>query len=474
MKTKDNNLSNFAGRWASITTSLVVILSGISATAHGAIDSAKSIKYGVDVSFPIHHSVSTMGGSVKQPLGDRQSLYLQHLQACRDYYSDNPESCDRFEMQRMLMNNRQPQSMKNYTEKGFQVIRSPDHVVELIQDFWRKNHYKGKEERWSDGNIYINHWDNPTYLVSVEDSSLRGSGTKLKEHIWAAASATLESWTSEELQPCSLYGIRVYGEGAIMLPHVDRLPLVVSAMINVAQDVDEDWPTEVYDHQGNAHNVTLQPGDMLLFESSSVIHGHPFPLKGRFYALIFIHFEPTGNSLMHNESGYYYASTSSSTDVDRQYRDSVKLGMGGASANDQGDIPPYLNRFSPEEENWRELHPEGWTPPYPTLPPEAHIWAKKGNVQELEEHLNKQDFESKKTLLSIRDENGWQVLHQGVAGGNEEVVELLVKSGAEINSRTHGGYGETPLRMAEKMWGDMHPMVRFLKARGALSIGPEL
>jgi hypothetical protein len=40
-------------------------------------------------------------------------------------------------------------------------------------------------------------------------------------------------------------------------PHsVDRLPLVASAILNVAQDVDEPWPTEIYDHQGRAHNVT--------------------------------------------------------------------------------------------------------------------------------------------------------------------------------------------------------------------------
>ena len=34
--------------------------------------------------------------------------------------------------------------------------------------------------------------------------------------------------------------------------------------------------------------------------------GHPFPLKGRFQALIFIHFEPTGHPLGKDESGYYY------------------------------------------------------------------------------------------------------------------------------------------------------------------------
>lgn len=34
------------------------------------------------------------------------------------------------------------------------------------------------------------------------------------------------------------------------LPDSHRLPLVSSAIINVAQDVDEDWILEVYDHDG--------------------------------------------------------------------------------------------------------------------------------------------------------------------------------------------------------------------------------
>ena len=77
-------------------------------------------------------------------------------------------------------------------------------------------------------------------------------------------------------------------------------------------------------------------------------------------------------------------------------------------------------------------------------------------------------------VLTERDENGWQILHQAVSGGNEDVVKLLVSNGAEINSRTHGGYGETPLRIAEKQLGSDSPIVSYLKGLGALSIGPEL
>lgn len=80
----------------------------------------------------------------------------------------------------------------------------------------------------------------------------------------------------------SVYGVRVYHNQSVLAPHVDRLPLVSSAIINVAQDVDEDWVLEVFDHDGKAHNVTMEPGDMVLYESHSVVHGRPFPLQGRF------------------------------------------------------------------------------------------------------------------------------------------------------------------------------------------------
>jgi prolyl 4-hydroxylase len=50
---------------------------------------------------------------------------------------------------------------------------------------------------------------------------------------------TLSEWTDQELTQCSLYGIRIYKEGAILAPHVDRLPLVSSAIINVASDTLE-------------------------------------------------------------------------------------------------------------------------------------------------------------------------------------------------------------------------------------------
>jgi hypothetical protein len=140
---------------------------------------------------------------------------------------------------------------------------------------------------------------------------------------------------------------------------------------------------EIYDHEGRAHNVTIHPGDMVLFESHSVVHGHPFPLKGRYQALIFIHFEPTGHALGRNESGYYYLrqgdghhesdmeypeqrssrkKSNSKREIDRKHKEDTANGIGGQSSATKDTLPPYIKRESPEEEHWRLKHPNGWVP----------------------------------------------------------------------------------------------------------------
>jgi prolyl 4-hydroxylase len=238
---------NVTHRWIVLVLSL---LSNAFVPSQGIdeVRDQEGSSYGLDVSFPIQTSrvsynyperANPIPGMPVQPLGNRQEAYARHLDGCHKAYMAKGTSlqCDNFEYIRIIMNQRQPQSMVNLTSTGFRKIRAPAHLKELIDDFWNDNKATMNDsvEKWGDGNTFANHWDAPTTLVSVEDKGLRGSGDRLKRHIWSAASAVLEEWTEQELQPCSLYGIRVYHEGAVMLPHVDRLPLVASAIYNVAQ-----------------------------------------------------------------------------------------------------------------------------------------------------------------------------------------------------------------------------------------------
>jgi prolyl 4-hydroxylase len=365
------------------------------------------------------------------------------------------------------MSRRQPQSMQNYTEMGFKKIRAPPEVFALIQSFWAKNKDKGKVEQWGTANTYTNNWESPSYMVSVEDSSLRGGGYRLKNQIWNSARQTIQEWTGQELTQCSLYGIRIYKTGAILATHVDRLPLVSSAIINVDQDVDEPWPLEVYGHDGKAYNVTMEPGDMVLYESHSVLHGRPFPLKGRYMANIFIHFEPTGHSLRHSLAHEH-------EDVNVKYKRDLERGVGGHEVDAASGLPPYILPGSPEAPNWKRQHPGGVQTESKKKPAAfttgstlAHQYAQEGSIEDLKMVLAKD-----KSMVHAKDKNGWSPLHEGIRNGRLEVVKLLVEHGADVNAKTNSG--QSSLSLAKEIHGEDGPLIEFLESLGAIEAGPDL
>jgi len=165
------------------------------------------------------------------------------MEGCRHHYAESASDCDETEVERLEMNARQPPSMVNYTELGFSKVKAPKKVFAALVKFWEENSGIANEqpEAWDSGNTYTNHWESPTFMLNIEDDTFKGGGGALKKLIWDGAKSTLEKWTKQKLQPCSLYGVRKYTTGSVLAPHVDRLPLVTSAIINVAQDLDEPW-----------------------------------------------------------------------------------------------------------------------------------------------------------------------------------------------------------------------------------------
>ena len=251
--------------------------------------------YGVDVSWATHYRVLREHASVD--VRNREDQYTKHLLDC----ARQGEGCSEFENDRLEMNLLQPKAMENYTHAGSARVDAPQVVEKLLTEVWEAHKGEQTPELWEKGNIYVNHWESQTSMVDI--------GRYLsEERMWQIVDevqSVLEAWTKQALVLTSVYGIRVYKDGAVMAPHVDRLPLVSSAIINVAQDVDEPWVLEVIGHDGKAHNITTNPGQMVLYESHSVIHGRPFALNGRYFANVFVHFEPLGHTLRHSQKGAY-------------------------------------------------------------------------------------------------------------------------------------------------------------------------
>jgi hypothetical protein len=269
---------------------LVMIALGLDEEADEKAAMMTSIIYGrkggLDESYPAQHA------RVKESdlFVGKQSFYESSIQGCRDYYYANPKACDDMEEDRIKMNLVQPKLMVNYTALGFQKQSLPPHLMDRIKQFWEasQEEYEDgteetmiKKETWNEGNTYTNHWHSPTYMVNIPTAASLHAEDDLRTEIYRPVEGMIHQWIGggdeegerEEFVATSLYGIRIYKNASILAPHVDRLPLVTSAIINVAQDVDEDWPLEVYGHDGKVYNISMNPGDVILYESHSVIHG---------------------------------------------------------------------------------------------------------------------------------------------------------------------------------------------------------
>ena len=81
-----------------------------------------------------------------------QELYNNHIKACND---KTRGSCQAGENVRLRMNALQPAGVYNYTEVGFQKIKVPTELWNLLHDFYVKN--EGKETiEWKAVNPYHN------------------------------------------------------------------------------------------------------------------------------------------------------------------------------------------------------------------------------------------------------------------------------------------------------------------------------
>ncbi|CAM9099657.1 unnamed protein product [Phaeothamnion confervicola] len=191
---------------------------------------------------------------------------------------------------------REPKTLPHFTEVGFKKTRVPPNVWDTIMTYYNDNKQSPKLEMWGKNNVYTNNEEAPSYMVNVPEDWVKGG---IKNQIWEGLRPTLEEWAGDiSLTPTALYGIRLYTNGSWLANHIDtKNTHVISTIINVDQDVEEDWELEIFDHAGAAHHVTMVPGDMVLYESATCVHGRPVPLKGKYFANVFTHFKPVDDAL---------------------------------------------------------------------------------------------------------------------------------------------------------------------------------
>lgn len=178
------------------------------------------------------------------------------------------------------------ENIPNYTEIGFKKSKLPQALFHKIRKFYRQNLPNQVGETVTGGFILGTG-------ESARGSSLVELPEALREEIHACLKPRVEAWSGIDVEATFVYGIRIYHDGAVLKEHRDRLGThTFGVIINVDQDVNEDWPLSIEDTYYRRHDVILKPGEIIYYEGGRLLHGRPTPLNGEQFANIFCHFKP--------------------------------------------------------------------------------------------------------------------------------------------------------------------------------------
>ena len=168
-------------------------------------------------------------------------------------------------------------------------------------------------------------------------------------------------------------------------------------------------------------------------------------MKGRYFANIFIHFQPVPTEEQLNEQA----------------------------------LPPYIIKGSKVAQDWESGEYDGEIPGSPELKNEERKWgqhiahdaAGDGDLDELIRIA-----QSDQSALHTKDENGWEPIHEAVRTGNEDVIVFLKEQGVDLNAATH--HGQSVLDIAIDHWNDEDSYIDWLVSLGATvtkyDLGPDL
>lgn len=160
-------------------------------------------------------------------------------------------------------------------------------------------------------------------------------------------------------------------------------------------------------------------------------------MRGRFFANIFVHFEPIGafRKDPHDEDhpDVYYQ---------EEALDSLDMGL-----------PPYVIPGTPWDDQWRESHPNGWE----LLHSDLSMGVKQNDVRMVED-LYIQDPES----IHEVDDNGWGALHEAARAGHVDMAKWLHERGIDLHLKTGHGVGQSALQLAKQHHGEESEIYQFL------------
>jgi len=174
-----------------------------------------------------------------------------------------------------------------FHKTGFEKLRLNLACVEQIRAWMKENEHGFVPELT--GKTEVEHkMKNNLLDINKAPANLRADLLKQMTEL-------LTKWIGYKttLQHVSTYGIREYTRGSMLGNHYDKKNThVISAIIHLEDKSDTPWELYIEDHHFKPHQITMEYGDIIFYESTTCLHGRPTPFQGDFHRNMYIHFSP--------------------------------------------------------------------------------------------------------------------------------------------------------------------------------------
>lgn len=179
----------------------------------------------------------------------------------------------------------------NFTETGYKPMKTPQPLQNFLLNFMAQEDTIKHLEQWDNSSTQLNFVNTTTNFYNLDEVAEKRDFMANKY-----LKPILEEWAGVELELTAFYGIREYRKGSLLKNHIDRIDTHVLSVTICIDREGPEWPLEVIDFNGRHVRYKHDAGTMVLYESSKVPHGRPYPFEGKYHRGAFVHFKPKDDS----------------------------------------------------------------------------------------------------------------------------------------------------------------------------------
>jgi prolyl 4-hydroxylase len=182
-------------------------------------------------------------------------------------------------------------NIPKFTNKGFYKTKIPEKSWKMIQDVLSQHLHERVPEYSDSHKSDLKSWIKSEKFEIASDFLSLDKFPDLKKRVESEMYDLLSEWSGAKLKTNGIvYGIRFYRNGAVLGMHTDRKESH-HISVNMSVDIDgEPWFFDIIDHDGNEHQVLIELGECVYYESALCLHGRKTPFNGNYYGNMYCHF----------------------------------------------------------------------------------------------------------------------------------------------------------------------------------------